>query len=513
MSLRPPAKKPSGSRPLRTTSLDSTASERSQHSTSTLTGESRKASRSTPLSLGNLDEATEDLDPFYGKGIVDSPIEEDLTKNNNPQYLDFIPRHPELPSPSRARWDTVRRHIMHSPSPSLTPSLAPSLQSIPKPFASPLPTGGRPGTPKSSRFPKLGMRQVVDTAREFAVDDARKFTLELERACVQLRAPEVFHNRSLREGSIGGSAISLSLPHSAVAASTSQPTNWSKQSAGLIVVPPQPSVLTLLRTLEQYEASLLHLPRTLPHEDQVLSALLVPFMVPDPSEREQDYALRAFTLLIKTWRTDLPEVCKTLVFNTVTHRLLQAELDRCLWCCSAAARPSQFRAETIGAISTLLFSRDATFRTDSPVLLQTVLQALASLLSTLSSSHGEFESVKGLILEVWNGGSGLLSKESIEQEFGTRFSSSDTEHDIREALATESVLKCVAYGSLKTRTWVLHNLVEVYVFSHRIRHKLTLPTGILARVDLDRDVVGSLDKSTFTENLYLRPRCSSVARS
>lgn len=113
----------------------------------------------------------------------------------------------------------------------------------------------------------------------------------------------------------------------------------------------------------------------------------------------------------------------------------------------------------------MLFSRDATFRTETPVLLQTILQVLVSLLPTLSSSPGEFESVKGLILEVWNGGSGLLSKESIEQEFGTTFSASDTEHDIRETLAVESVLRCVAYGSPKTRIWILHNLVEVSIFS------------------------------------------------
>jgi hypothetical protein len=116
-------------------------------------------------------------------------------------------------------------------------------------------------------------------------------------------------------------------------------------------------------------------------------------------------------------------------------------------------------------MSTLLFSRDATFRTEAPVLLQTILQALVSLLPTLSSSPGEFESVKGLILEIWNGGSGLLSKGSIEQEFGVSFSTSDTENDVREALAIESVLKCVAHGSLKIRTWVLHNLVEVSILS------------------------------------------------
>lgn len=116
-------------------------------------------------------------------------------------------------------------------------------------------------------------------------------------------------------------------------------------------------------------------------------------------------------------------------------------------------------------MSTLLFSRDATFRTESPVLLQTILQNLISLLPALSSGPGEMESVKTFVLEIWNGGSGLLSKESIEQEFGAPFLPSDTEHDIREVLATESTLRCMAYGSLKSRAWVLHNLVEVPLFS------------------------------------------------
>lgn len=116
-------------------------------------------------------------------------------------------------------------------------------------------------------------------------------------------------------------------------------------------------------------------------------------------------------------------------------------------------------------MSTLLFSRDATFRTESPVLLQTILQVLVSLLPTLTSSPGEQESVKTFILEIWSGGSGLLSKESIEQEFGVPFLPSDTEHEIRDALAIESVLKCIAYGSLKARAWVLHNLVEVSTLS------------------------------------------------
>ena len=320
MSRRPPIKKPTGSRPLRSASGDSTVSAKSQHPiTAPLQGESRKLSKSSALYLGDVDEAVEDPETFYGNRLTDSPTEEDLfeNKDDGSQYLDIVPPHPDRPgtsagppSPSRVRWDGLRRHIMHH-SPSVAPPLAPSLQSIPKPFASPLPVGGRPGTPKSSRFPRLGMRQVVDTAREIAVDDMRKFALELERACAQLRAPDFINYRSAREGSVGGSALSLSLPHSTGAASTIPSTNWSKQSASTIA-PPRPSVLTLLRTLEQYEASLLHLPRTLPRENQVLSALLVPFVSSDPSEREQDYALRAFSLIIKTWRTDSPEVRQTL---------------------------------------------------------------------------------------------------------------------------------------------------------------------------------------------------------
>ena len=321
MTRRPPTK-PTGSRPLRTVSVDSTVSAKSQQSISTLSGE---LSNPTALNLGDVDEATEDPEPSYGDRLVDSPIEADLSRNkdNQPPYLDIISPHPrrpdanaEPPSPSRARWDNIRRHIMHNPSPSVTPSPAPSLQSIPKPFASSLPAGGRPGTPKSSRFPRLGMRQVTDAPRETTGDDMRKFALELERACMQLRAPGVIHHRS---GSVGGSTLSLSLPHSPFAVSTIPSTNWSKQSTGSIVAPPQPSVLTLLRTLEQYEASLLHLPRTLPVENQVLSALLIPFMSLDPSEREQDYALRAFSLIIKTWRTESPEVCRTSVFNMATY--------------------------------------------------------------------------------------------------------------------------------------------------------------------------------------------------
>src|ERR1700753_2573111 len=120
MSFRPPNKSPAGSRPLRTASVDSTASEKSP--ITTIPEESRKAPEPAALPLGDVDEVTEDSVPFYADCIVDSLIEVDLTRNKskNSQYLDMTtPRslrpdvNPEPLPPSRARWDVVRRHIMY----------------------------------------------------------------------------------------------------------------------------------------------------------------------------------------------------------------------------------------------------------------------------------------------------------------------------------------------------------------------------------------------------------------
>ena len=68
MSFRPPNKKPSGSRPLRTASVDSTASEKSP--ITTIPEESRKAPEPAALPLGDVDEVTEDSVPFYADGIT-----------------------------------------------------------------------------------------------------------------------------------------------------------------------------------------------------------------------------------------------------------------------------------------------------------------------------------------------------------------------------------------------------------------------------------------------------------
>ena len=141
--------------------------------------------------------------------------------------------------------------------------------------------------------------------------------------------------------------------------------------------------------------------------------------------------------------------------------LFQGELDRCLWCCKAASTRTKHRTELLGALSSLLFSRDTTFRTDSPIIFQTLLQGLFPLYPLLTPNSGDLETTQTLVSEILNGGSGTLSMDAIEQEFGSPQMSNDSEQQIREALATECIARCVANGSGWSRSWILQNLVEV----------------------------------------------------
>lgn len=118
----------------------------------------------------------------------------------------------------------------------------------------------------------------------------------------------------------------------------------------------------------------------------------------------------------------------------------------------------------LGTLSSILFSRDRTFFSDSPVLLQTLIQALLSLkyhLSTSTSATAEVQSIAGYISEVQAGKCGELTKDSVEKEFGVRFSSNDNEAAAREAIIMESVVNCIEIGPVGARRWALRILPEV----------------------------------------------------
>ncbi|KAI0327553.1 hypothetical protein GY45DRAFT_1256742 [Cubamyces sp. BRFM 1775] len=213
-----------------------------------------------------------------------------------------------------------------------------------------------------------------------------------------------------------------------------------------------PSVMHIARVLTSSTSA--NRPKTLPCETQVLAALLVPFIGPynyDSVERaatERNLATETFELVIRTWRTPSSEV----------------ELDRCIWCCKAASVPSDARIRILGTLSALLFSRERTFGVETPAILQTLLQSLFSLLAVLRSSPqatAEAESVAGYISAIKSGQSGTPLPQALEKEYGVRYKK-DNDEMVREIIVAESVIGCLEVGSLASRRWTLHNLVEAY---------------------------------------------------
>ena len=163
-------------------------------------------------------------------------------------------------------------------------------------------------------------------------------------------------------------------------------------------------------------------------------------------------------------RTRYAQHIASMVSSSLTRYHTQAELERCLWCCRAASVPSRSRIRVLGTLSSILFSRDRTFQADSPIILQTLLQALFSLRYSLSlSSHSasEMESLAGYVAAICNGSCGELSSSAIEMEFGVRFAQSDTETLVRDILVTESLIRCLQVGDVKNQRWMLRTMLAV----------------------------------------------------
>lgn len=121
----------------------------------------------------------------------------------------------------------------------------------------------------------------------------------------------------------------------------------------------------------------------------------------------------------------------------------------------------------MGTLSSILFSRDKTFVAESPVVLQTLLQALFSLqymLSQSPSANAEAQSVAEFVTAIRSGGCGELSQPFVEKEFGVRYSRKHNETMVFESIVAESAIRCLDVGPPDGRRWVLRNLVMVCIF-------------------------------------------------
>lgn len=151
----------------------------------------------------------------------------------------------------------------------------------------------------------------------------------------------------------------------------------------------------------------------------------------------------------------------------------QDHLQRCLWCCKAAVAPGKARTRIVVTLGSLLSPKDSDFFADTPVLLQTLIQALISLVADLSAqsdSSSDVRQISGYIQVIRSKDCGRLSKQAIEKEYGVRFGKDDKDADVRAAVITEAAVKCLEFGHENRRRWVLNALLEVSLF---------VPSGML----------------------------------
>ncbi|KAH8987795.1 hypothetical protein EDB92DRAFT_2013926 [Lactarius akahatsu] len=368
----------------------------------------------------------------------------------------------EPPSPSRRRWDDLRHHFL--------PSRASDIQSSSTPppafFAPP-----RPSTPKQFRMPKLGFRQVVEQAPEALVDQITRFGDDILRASRAVRSAEPKAQRREREGTLATVATSfnMSFMNSNASLGLGTPTSNSLPPSRAKAVRRPPSLQSMsvshspsaapasLCTVISYYASITPSQQdstiVLPHESEVLSTLLLPFVSVrrEKDVNEQLQAMEAFETIVKTWRA-ASEV---------------AFLERCVWCCKVARITQDktgARMKALVALSTYLFSSAGLFAAGSFVHLQTLFQSLFSLqVSLLAEGDPEGASyVRELIDGVRKVGrkEGLGSSMLVQKYEVQLVSEADTQA-ILEFAVIMALAACLESAMQGEHRYILHHLAEM----------------------------------------------------
>ncbi|THH18726.1 hypothetical protein EW146_g2314 [Bondarzewia mesenterica] len=372
----------------------------------------------------------------------------------------------EPPSPSKRRWDHLRQHVLPSSSRPLSRSSTPA---APSPaFAAP----SRPGTPKQFRIGRLGFKQVVEHAQEASEDHAERFAKDVLDACWLARFGEQKGHKPDREISPGtfnltfmssNSVLGLSSANSSTTGVSTNmlnkrgmrrpPSMQSMNSSSRAT----PSITALSSVLSRYasiSSTWQNTTNHLPHETQVLSTLLIPFLKPISGtqvEAERMISIEAFEVAAKTWVASSSA----------------ADLDRCLWCCKAALADSlskPIRMRLLGIFSSFLFTPRRPFKVDSPIVLQTLLQQMFSLLVSLSQqtdAHEEVQYLRELIAGVLVGSAGDLDEALVETEYNVTFTRENAQ-SIRDCAAVLALSACLENDIESNRRWALRYLIDEY---------------------------------------------------
>ncbi|KZT23632.1 hypothetical protein NEOLEDRAFT_1179868 [Neolentinus lepideus HHB14362 ss-1] len=359
------------------------------------------------------------------------------------------------PSPSR-RWDHIRQQLV------------PSASIRHQQSSSSLGQSSAYGSSKPSRFVRLGWGHTVDRVRQVAADDTRRFEEELRRACGAARSVEYAKLYRADRDAPPANAPPLhkpfmstaSLPFSGNSSASSLPLGGGgryglrrPQSVMSFASLASGSSLNELRSLLVRYASPEMGTQALPLENEVLSALLIPFLNPDTSprtaEQERMNTLDAFEILIGTWQP----------LST------KFALERCLWCAKAAsAPPTRLRVRILSVLDRLLSEYSSLFP-GSPINLQTLLHALLSLLSLYgsdSSAVPELKFLKGILSKIRDGNHCVLSMQAIEEEYDALSVKEENESNAREAIFSGAFMRCFENGARDSRRWLLWNALEEY---------------------------------------------------
>ncbi|KAH8118013.1 hypothetical protein DFH11DRAFT_1541265 [Phellopilus nigrolimitatus] len=383
---------------------------------------------------------------------------------------------PPLVSPSKARWDQLRHHVLPSTSSTLSPTpsyTSFSQMNIPAQAAPPSSPAPRP----SRLAARFGFRQVVSEAREAADDLTRKFADDIQRACWAARFGDSRPPKPEREPTQAtlGSTLHLpfmssaSLPLSSnISASSLAGTSSSKQgqrgAAFSTNSLPQPTsrvnvLLSLQAVVVQYCSVSIQREtayKYLPHEKEVLSVLLIAFLSQSTgriAEDERRVSIEIFETIVQSWKT--PQA--------------KGELERYLWCCKAATMPSSpLRSRVLFVLSSILTTNDSLLTTSTA--LRALLPGLAMLVScyseTCAQPPGSYDNnandlnfVKDLITKIMTGSYGQLDLEDLEQMYDMLALKTDLEDDLRQGVCVEAIVRCLDYG-IPSQKRVILRLVD-----------------------------------------------------
>ncbi|KAG6334710.1 hypothetical protein ID866_4370 [Astraeus odoratus] len=373
-------------------------------------------------------------------------------------------------TPSKARWEQLRQHVVPS-TVSYPASPAPSSQGF-------VPGSPVPLTPKTSRFARLGLRQVVDHVREAAVDDSRMLADEILKVCWSFRL-DTRIGKPEREGTSIAMGSSLQLPFISNVSLHSAPA-----SAGSPLVPnydlPQPTstsltgrgasqIFALHQTIIRYAS---RYASYLPHESLVLGTLLRPFL-PDRvmqwTTEDHCTAVEAFEVAVKIWRPASAEVSPTVLFAN-KYSPSQVGIERCIWCCNAARGPTLMRSRIIGILRSLLHPRTGPieFRSHGAFvsLVQSLLITLISLLEEepKEPKNPDVVTVRELIEGLWSGKCGSLASYLADAEVDGHPVMLDgvNEVELRDALISEAVVQCCKISPPWFKSRAIASLLEDY---------------------------------------------------